>query len=175
MTGWDNFYVIIGSSAAALIGLQFIAIALVADTATPRDRGAIRAFGTPTVVHLGAVLMVSAILSAPWPALLFASIALVICGVGGAMFTLSVARHARRQSAYQPVLEDWLWHWILPFIAYAALTVGAILLRRESVLPAFVVAGAALGIVLIAVHNAWDTVTYIVLTGGKQEPQAPNG
>ena len=29
--GWQNFYVIVGSSAGALIGLQFVVMALVAD------------------------------------------------------------------------------------------------------------------------------------------------
>ena len=29
---WDNFYVIVGSSAAALTGLQFVVITLVAET-----------------------------------------------------------------------------------------------------------------------------------------------
>jgi hypothetical protein len=31
LAGWENFYVIVGSSAGALIGLQFVAIALIAD------------------------------------------------------------------------------------------------------------------------------------------------
>jgi hypothetical protein len=31
IAGWENFYVIVGSSAGALIGLQFVVMTLVAD------------------------------------------------------------------------------------------------------------------------------------------------
>ena len=31
LSGWENFYVIVGSSAGALIGLQFVVITLIAD------------------------------------------------------------------------------------------------------------------------------------------------
>ena len=30
LAGWENFYVIVGSSAGALIGLQFVVVALIA-------------------------------------------------------------------------------------------------------------------------------------------------
>ena len=69
LTAWQNFYVIIGSSAAALTGLQFVVIVLGAGTNWIPSLPATRAFGTPTVVHFCAVLLVSAILTAPWQAL----------------------------------------------------------------------------------------------------------
>mgnify|MGYP001252826337 CR=1 FL=1 len=40
ITAWSNFYVITGSSAAALTGLMFVVITLVAATAhAPRTKG----------------------------------------------------------------------------------------------------------------------------------------
>lgn len=62
---WESFYVIIGSSAAALTGLQFVVIALIAEARTRSTPREIAAFGTPTIVHFCAVLLLSAILSAP--------------------------------------------------------------------------------------------------------------
>lgn len=41
LSGWENFYVIVGSSAGALIGLQFVVITLIADT--PLGHGAAQA------------------------------------------------------------------------------------------------------------------------------------
>ena len=61
LAGWQNFYVIIGSSAGALIGLQFVVMALLADV--PRIRlqaQAGQAFATPNVVHFGVVLLLCA-------------------------------------------------------------------------------------------------------------------
>ena len=71
LTQWESFYVIVGSSAGALTGLQFVVIALIAEAeaavAVSSGMLEIRAFGTPTVVHFCAVLFISAVLSAPWP------------------------------------------------------------------------------------------------------------
>ena len=65
LAAWESFYVIIGSSAAALTGLQFVVIVLGAEVNALTDVSGTRAFGTPTVVHFCAVLLISAILSAP--------------------------------------------------------------------------------------------------------------
>src|SRR5690349_15199267 len=114
LSDWESFYVIVGSSAAALIGLQFVVITLIADSRLPSTSGSIRAFGTPTVVHLGGALVISAIMSAPWPSLFAVAIPVAACGILGIGYGNTVIYHARRQTGYQPVLEDWLWHVILP-------------------------------------------------------------
>jgi len=164
LSGWENFYVIIGSSAAALIGLQFVVIALIKDTRTRTNSGTISAFGTPTVVHLGGALVVSAAMSAPWPTLTSISIVLTICGLIGIGYAASIIAHARRQTGYAPVFEDWLWHMILPSLAYMALTISALLMRADTRGALFVIGAAALALLLIAIHNAWDTVTYLVIS-----------
>ena len=65
--GWENFYVIVGSSAGALIGLQFVVITLIATKPIVNDaQTAGAAFATPTIVHFGVVLLLSAIGNAPW-------------------------------------------------------------------------------------------------------------
>jgi hypothetical protein len=165
---WESFYVIVGSSGAALIGVQFVVIALVADRRRLATADAIRAFATPTVVHLGAGLVVSAIMSAPWPSLLPASVALALCGLGGLGYGTIVILRARRQTTYAPVWQDWLWYAIVPFSLYAALALAGLFLRTTIQLAMFVVAGAALGLLLIGIHNAWDTVTHIVVHGPRE-------
>jgi hypothetical protein len=163
LAAWESFYVIIGSSAAALIGLQFVVIALLTEIrrrSTPRE---VDAFATPTIVHLSAALLVSAILSAPWPRLSSAGISLAMCGFSGLVYVAVVIRRARVQTNYTLVVEDWVWHVTLPLIAYAAVLGAAMALTRYSVGALFVVAGTALLLLFIAIHNAWDTVTYIAL------------
>lgn len=164
MAAWESFYVIVGSSGAALIGIQFVVIALVADLRKLSTTAeSIRAFATPTVVHLGGALVVSALMSAPWPSLLGPSIALGMCSLGGLGYATSVLHHARRQTTYKPVWEDWLWYGLLPIGAYAALAVGALVLRTATLAAEFLIAGSALGLLLIGIHNAWDTVTYVIV------------
>jgi hypothetical protein len=163
LAAWESFYAIMGSSAAALTGLQFVVVALVAQTRRRSTAGEFDAFATPTIVHFGAVLLLSAILTAPWPALSAAGLALAICGCAGVGYIAVVIVRARRQTGYQLVLEDRLWHIALPLVAYAALFTAAVLLRSHVVASLFAVAAVALLLLFIGIHNAWDTVTYIAL------------
>jgi len=172
LVAWESFYVIIGSSAAALTGLQFVVIALVAESRTRSTSREIAAFGTPTIVHFCAVLLVSAILSAPWRALTNAGLALDACGATGVVYGVIVIRRARRQTGYTPVLEDWLWHAVFPLIAYAVLLVAAVALPRDPPAVLFVIGATALLLLFIGIHNAWDTVTYIAIERW-QAPKEP--
>ena len=163
MSDWASFYVMVGSSGAALIGMQFIVITLLADRRRRPTAGALNAFATPTVVHLTGAVLVSAIMSAPWPSMAPPSAALVTCGVGGLAYGAVVIRRTRRQTYYEPVWQDWLWYALLPCAVYAALALAAAVLAAHTHRALFVIAGAALGLLLIGIHNAWDTVTHIVV------------
>src|SRR5690348_72062 len=46
LAGWESYYVIVGSSAAALTGLQFVVIALINDLHTRASGDTLGAFGT---------------------------------------------------------------------------------------------------------------------------------
>jgi len=163
LDSWQNFYVIIGSAAAALTGLMFVVITLIAGTRMRRSDGAIAAFGTPNVLHFCAALFITAVLSAPWPALWNASLLLGLLGLWGVAYVLIVLRRTLRQTDYKPVLEDWLGHLIGPFIAYTAFIIAAIVLPYNPVSAMFVVGGATVLLLFIGIHNAWDTVTYITI------------
>jgi hypothetical protein len=167
--GWENYYVIIGSSAGALIGLQFVVIALLTETRRRSTNREIDTFATPTILHFCAALVIAAIVSAPWPSLAGPRIALAVCGFAGVVYVTIVIRRAAAQPFYKPVLEDWIWHAVLPFVAYAALLAAALTPVRHLVGSFFVVAGTALLLLFIGIHNAWDTVTFIAL--GHMEPR----
>ena len=162
---WQNFYVIIGSAAATLTGLMFVVITLIAGVrvrvALPSE--SFTTFNTPNVVHFCAALLVAAILSAPWQALWNAGLLLGLSGLGGMIYVVIVLRRVRRQTNYQPVLEDWLFHTVFPLVSYTALVVAAILLPGYPVPALFVIAAAAVLLLFIGIHNAWDNVTYIAI------------
>lgn len=173
LEGWENFYVIVGSSGGALIGLQFVVVTLVADMpitgATPQ---AVNAFTTPSVIHFGVVLFLSAIVSAPWEGMKVVVILWGLFGVGGIIYSLIVTRRMRAQTAYEPVFEDWLFHSLLPLAAYAALVVSAGVAHAHERPALFLVAGAALLLLFIGIHNAWDLVSYhLFVQKRKQEEQ----
>jgi hypothetical protein len=166
VAGWENFYVIVGSSAGALIGLQFVVMTLIATwpIGPGRSQGA-DAFATPTIVHFGTVLLVSAIACVPWQTLLDLLISYKILGLLGMFYEFVVIHRMRKQSVYKPVLEDWFFHALFPFTAYAALAASG-WLPLLGVRNAMVgVAGAALLLLFVGIHNAWDAVTYHIFAG----------
>ena len=61
------------------------------------------------------------------------------------------------------MFEDWLFHALLPLVAYAALAVSASTAHAHERRALFLVAAAALLLLFIGIHNAWDIATYDVL------------
>ncbi len=161
--GWANFYVIVGSSAGALIGLQFVVMTLLANMPIARvDAQPGEAFGTPNVVHFGVVLLLSAVGSAPWQGIALVAVLWGFVGLSGVVYAVSVARRLRRQTVYQAVFEDWLFHVLLPLVAYSMVAVSAYAAYSHPHPALFLVGGAALLLLFIGIHNAWDAVTYHV-------------
>jgi len=174
LAGWESYYVIVGSSAAALTGLQFVVIAVVADVSQRASDDQIGAFATPSIVHFCVALLTSAALSAPWRRLESAAIVLGIVGLAGLLYAAIVIRRARRQAGYAPVFEDWLWHAALPIVAYGLMFTGALALVSHEHEALFLVGASTLLLVFIGIHNAWDTVTWIALSrvGDRERQQA---
>jgi hypothetical protein len=174
LAAWESFYVIVGSSAGALTGLMFVVITLIAETGTPgdsvqADNLSVAAFGTPTVVHFCAVLFLSGVLSAPWRDLTHPAVLLGATGIAGVIYTMIVVLRARRQRSYQPVFEDWLFHVLLPLAGYAMLAGSAFAARSYARPALFVVGAAALLLLFVGIHNAWDTVTHLVFVQRRRQ------
>src|SRR5438046_5925456 len=126
LAGWENFYVIVGSSAGALIGLQFVVMTLIAGRSVAHGEAqAGDAFSTPSVVHFGVVLLLSAIISAPWNGIGIVTVLWGMVGLIGIVYVAIVARRMRAQTVYKPVFEDWLFHVLFPLVAYATLAGSA--------------------------------------------------
>jgi hypothetical protein len=162
LDAWDSFYVIVGSSAGALIGLQFVLMTLIAERPQPGITQVGRAFGTPTVVHFSAALVLGALVRTPWPDAADALRATGAVGVFGLVFMAMTARRMWNQSVYRPDFEDLACHVVLPIAAYGALVGSATIWHDRIELALFGVGGAALLLLLVGIHNAWDAVDYQV-------------
>lgn len=163
LSPWSNFYVITGSSAAALTGLMFVVITLVVGRRRSEASEGISTFSTPTVLYFCAGLFISAMLSAPWRSLVHVATVIVIAGVAGVAYIVRVMVRTRRQTAYDPEVEDWIWYSMLPMMASLTVVAGGILLTRIPVEAMFVLGAATLMFIFIGIRNAWDIVTYIAL------------
>jgi hypothetical protein len=89
------------------------------------------------------------------------TVLLALIGLGGIAYAIVVTARARQQHDYRPVLEDWIWHSMLPAIAYLVLLGGAIDTGRGHDAGPFAIGASSLLLLLIGIHNAWDSVAYI--------------
>ena len=177
LTKWDSFYVIMGSAAGALIGLQFVVLTLVAERPTEGLAEGGAAFGSPTIVHFSSVLLLSAVLHAPWESIAVAAMIWGALGFVGVAYSLAVIRRMFKQSVYKPVLEDWLFHAATPLVSYAVLAMSSFEARRHTRESLFCVGGAVLLLLFSGIHNAWDGVSYhvFVKVAGKLDERKPDG
>lgn len=161
---------IVGAAAGALIGLQFVVLTLLAQRPLPKDAaegGAVLL--TPAIVHFGAALLLSALLSAPWQTIGILEAIITVIGFVGVAYMGVVAYRMRRERGYTPVLEDWVLRIVLPLIAYATLALfplAGLFFLNDAL---FAVGAAALLLLLIGIHNAWDNIIYTVFVHHPEE------
>lgn len=164
LTEWGNFYLIVGAGAGALIGLQFVVLTLIAERPPLRAREAGAAFSTPTILHLTVTLLLAGLLQVPWPTIVPVSILWGCTGLFGIIYVFIVVFRMRRQKVYKPVFYDWIFHFFLPFTAYALLMGATIVALNYQGIALLIVGGAVLLLLLVGIHNAWDAVTYHVFS-----------
>jgi hypothetical protein len=175
LAGWENFYVIIGSSAGGLTGLTFVVIALARDS----SQGVLRpigvgAFMTPTIVHFCGVLALAAFMSMPHQRTGTLSVGLGLGGLAGIVYGgligANMWRIGTRSKHYIPVREDWIWNVILPTAAYAGVTViGVLLWDRPTEAALYGVAVLALALLFISIRNLWDIAVWISVQSQREK------
>jgi len=172
---WESFYLIVGGAAGALIGLQFVVMTLVHTRATSHAPDAGQAFATPTIVHFCIALFLSALVRAPFQSMKSVAILWGLVGLAGFAYCGLIGRRIRKQTSYEPEFEDWLFHMLLPLVAYLILVVSAIAVLFEYHNTLFAVGTAALLLLFIGIHNAWDAVMYHVFVSSRQSTPVSDG
>jgi hypothetical protein len=161
--GWDNFYVIVGSSAAGLTGLTFVVIALASDRHVMRLSG-LRTFITPVVMHFGSALWISALLCIPGQTAVSLGACVTVTGAILAAYGVTTTyRMYRGRREYRPVFEDWLWNAVLPTLCYLALLLAGVWVLQHAAAALYLIGAAALTLLFIGIHNAWDVAVWITV------------
>jgi hypothetical protein len=160
---WQGFFTLVGTAAATLIGLIFLAFSLGARLVPAEDNTAMRAFVVPIVVHFGAVLVLAALMLVPLYTAASLGLVLLAGGLAGAVFSLQVLRQLKRHHFQEEALNlhHWTWHWILPSSGYALVVAAG--LGVLAGLPGFVLAlvPAALVLIIVGLRNAFDLFLWI--------------
>jgi hypothetical protein len=160
---WESFYLLIGSAAAALIGLLFVVVSLTANLEERRATLGAKIFMSPTVFHLGVVLVISAAGLTPGmePGPLAAIVALCVV-IGGPYTALNGYRIHDGEQLPNPAhwSDEWCYGWI-PTALYVALAACAVAIWRFPEVGEYAVGLTLVALLLMAIRNAWDLVTYL--------------
>ena len=161
--GWSNFFFLVGSAAAGLIGLMFVIVTLMAGAERSKALRAQALYMTPTIAHFGAVFAISAVSLAPGltlreTACLIAFLALL----GFACAARAVIGFGRPRSG--PDGPHWSDSWLyatLPAALYAALVVATFAVWKHAAWASRTQAALLLALLLLGIRNAWDLVSWM--------------
>jgi len=165
LEGWHDFDVLIGTAAATLMGLTFIAVTLAPEVIADRTSTAVRAFTTPIVAFFATVLIVSLTVLIPGLTPAAAAIMFAVIGAGGIAYMLSTGVQ-RQWREMELGIDDWFWYLALPVLSYVALGVSAAAMWNADPWALYVAAAAALLLLVVGIRNAWDVVITIVQHAG---------
>lgn len=163
LQGWDNFYFMMGSAAASLIGLLFIVVTLTAGSDRAQVQRGQALYMTPTALHFAMVLTACAVLLAPGLGVAARAAAFAFVGLVG-MINAAKACYGILKMSAKGGASHWtdpLMYGVTPVAVYLGLLIAAFALGRGLVWGAYAIAALLLALLLTAIRNAWDLVTWI--------------
>jgi hypothetical protein len=173
LAGWDNFYVIVGSTAGALTGLTFVVVSLISDAQRAQPRG-MKLFVTPTVVHFCTVLAIAALLAMPHLHVMTLSWGFAVAGAAGLIYVAWIAYqigYSQAQIQYVPVAEDWIFNVIVPLLVHVGLLLFAWLVWQHTQATLYGVALLTLILLFTGIHNAWDIAVWLAISRKRETSQ----
>ncbi len=170
---WHDFYVLVGTASATLVGLMFVAVSIGTAVFNEDRRAGMTAFITPTVMHFAAALFACLLVTIPthsWRTLgsLLGAGSLGCSIYCGGLVVQIIIRHR-----FNVDLIDRLFYALLPLLGYLLALIAAVLLLLHATASADLIAAAVLTLLLAAIRNAWDMMVWIVIktpAGGAPPP-----
>jgi hypothetical protein len=160
---WHDFSLLVGTAAATLVGLMFVAASIGASVFIEKDRAAMKAFISPTVVHFTTVLVIAVLSLIPtheWHTLagLLAVVALA-SAIYSANLWIQLFIHRR----FNIDIVDRLFYAAIPLMGDLLLLLAAFFLLRQSETGLDLLAAGQITLLLAGIRNAWDMMIWIVV------------
>jgi hypothetical protein len=168
---WHDFYELLGTAAATLIALLFVAVSISTSvlTSEPESRRNTSTYLSPVVFHYANLLFLSLIALIPTQTWESFAVAIGVPGAGSAIYSIVIALRVHRNSISD--LADRLCYGAIPALCYAMGPVAALFLFEEKPAGLNLLAGAALLLLVINIRNAWDLM--ISLARRVNQPPPP--
>ena len=154
---WHEFYLLVGTAAATVLALLFVAVSLGAGYLTSQHQAPTRTFMSPVVIHFTSVFFVAAVCLIPSHGPVFFSALIAATALLG--ITVSVVTSVQViRTDWTQYVPDYFAYGLLPAAAYVA---GVMIYSGMAYAPE-VLAGALLGLMIVNIRNAWDLTLSMV-------------
>jgi hypothetical protein len=158
--GWGEYYLMAGSAAAVLIGLIFVVISLMQDRSRTSVLEGSRLYMGPIVLGVSFALALSAAALAPgMDAAAMAGIAALVAAWGLIRGLMSIA--GIRKLGSEVHWTDLWFYGVAPSALYLALGGVAVAFWSGWACAPSGLAAVVTGLLLLAVRNEWDLITWI--------------
>jgi hypothetical protein len=168
LEGWHEFYGLLGTAAAALVALLFVAASIGAGYLSAERASPTRTFTSPIVFHYTFVLFLS--LVALVPVNTDRSLA-VIVGLSAAV-ALAYSSVIMVRVLRGPVrdIDDNFAYGVSPPIAYAAALAAAVFLFVHCAIGRPLLAAALILLLVVNIRNAWDLTVFFARRRNDEKP-----
>jgi hypothetical protein len=154
LADWHEFYGLLGTAAAALVALLFVAASVGANVFTAESTGATRTYMSPVVFHYTNILFLSLIALIPNQTAAWFGVTIAVAALASLGYSLFICVRVVRHSFSD--LPDYLGYGLVPLLCYGAGAVAAWLLVTGHQIGLDVLAAAALLLLVVNIRNAWD-------------------
>jgi hypothetical protein len=161
LKGWHDFYLLVGTAAATLLALLFVAVSLGTGFLTEKSQGATRTFMSPVVIHFTSVFFLSAVALFPSHQAKFFAVLIGATALIGAIISTYITVQVVRTDMTN-YMEDYLAYGVLPGLGYLALLAAAASIYLEKDFGLDALAGALLLLAIVNIRNAWDLTLTMV-------------
>ena len=151
---WHEFYLLVGTAAAALVALLFVAASIGAGLLTRHPGGPTRTYMSPIAFHFTSALFASAVALIPSHSRLTLGALIGLNALAGTVYSAFVLWRLFTDDIAD--IADRFCYGILPLLAYLAGLAAACLIFSGSVhAPEFLAATVVL-LLIVNIRNAWD-------------------
>jgi len=168
LAAWHEFYALLGTAAAALIALLFVAASIGASVLTPDRAGPTRTYLSPVIFHYTNILFLSLLALIPTQTPLIFGLTILVAAAGSLIYSIYI--FTRLLSDGIADLPDRLAYGAAPMGAYTAGIVTSYLLFTHAIEASLnVLAVASLLLLVVNIRNAWD----LMLALARRATQGP--
>ncbi len=160
---WHDVYMLLGTAAATMVGLLFVAASVGASVFSGNRPAGLRFFVSATVVNFTVILIACLIGLSPVEGWRTFGALIALVGLFGLGYYALAWREVAREKILDKVdLEDRAWYGVLPVVGHTIEAAAGVALALSKTEGLDVLALAQALLLVVGIHNAWDITIWVV-------------